>query len=76
MVVALMCNTRYTRCWNGDGLMVGKKLLETATLYVPQGKVEDRLIERMIAAGAIKDRSFNYMLIQAIEEFLEREESE
>jgi len=56
--------------------MVGKKLLETATLYVPQGKVEDRLIERMIAAGAIKDRSFNYMLIQAIEEFLEREESE
>jgi len=53
---------------------MAKKLMQTATIYVPQKKVEERLIERMIAVGAKKDRSFNYVLLKAIEEFLEREE--
>ena len=54
--------------------MAGKELVETATLYVPQGKVKERLIERMIAVGAKKDRSFNYVLVQAVEQYLELEE--
>jgi len=55
---------------------MAKQLMATATLYVPQGKVKERLIERMIAVGAKKDRSFNYVLLKAIEEYLEREESQ
>ncbi len=55
---------------------MAKKLMQTATIYVPQKKVEERLIERMIAVGAKKDRSFNYVLLKAIEEYLEKEESQ
>jgi len=54
---------------------MAKQLMETATLYVPQGKVKERYIERMIAVGAKKDRSFNYVLIEAVKQYLEREEA-
>jgi len=54
---------------------MAKKLMDTATLYVPHGKVKERLIERMIAVSAKKDRSFNYVLIDAVEQYLEREEA-
>ena len=53
---------------------MGKQLMETATLYLPQKKVEERLIERMITVGAKKDRSFNYVLIEAVEQYLKLEE--
>ena len=52
---------------------MAKALIGTATLYVPQGKVKDRLIERMIALGAKKDRSFNFLLVKAVEQYLEKE---
>jgi len=54
---------------------MAKELIGTASLYVPHGKVKERLIERMISVGAKKDRSFNYVLIEAVEEYLEREEA-
>jgi len=54
---------------------MAKKLMETATLYVPHKQVKERLIERMIMVGAKKDRSFNYVLLEAIEQYLEREEA-
>jgi len=54
---------------------MAKELMETATLYVPHKRVEERLVERMITVGAKKDRSFNYVLLEAIKQYLEREEA-
>lgn len=53
---------------------MAKEVMDKASLYVPDKKLDDRLIERCIALGAKRDRSFNYILIRAMEEYLEREE--
>jgi hypothetical protein len=42
--------------------------------YVPQSKREQRPIERLIKLARQRDRSVNYMVVQAILEYVEREE--
>ena len=41
---------------------------------IPQGKLTERPVERLISMGKKRDRSVNYLVVQAILEYLDREE--
>lgn len=43
-------------------------------VYIPQEKLEERPIERLIKLARKRDRSVNYLILKSIMEFLEREE--
>ncbi|MFC2083101.1 hypothetical protein ACFLSG_03585 [Candidatus Bipolaricaulota bacterium] len=51
-----------------------KKLLDKMSIYIPQSKIGQKPVERLIKLGEKKDRSVNYLVVQAILEYLEREE--
>ena len=52
-----------------------KEILDELSLYIPQKKMEEKPIERLIRLGNKKDRSINYMVVEAIPEYLDREEA-
>ena len=54
--------------------MLQKTVMDKLSIYVPQGKQEEKPVERLMALGEKRDRSINYLVVQAILEFLEREE--
>lgn len=54
--------------------MTQKELLDKMSIYIPQRKMAQRPIERLIVLGGERDRSINYLVVQAILEFLDREE--
>ena len=55
--------------------MAKKELLDKMTIYIPHRKLEEEPIKRLIALGEIRDRSINYMVVEAILEYLNREEA-
>jgi len=55
--------------------MAKKEAMDKASISIPRDKVEKRLIERLVAVGGSRDRSANYLIIEAIEQYLEREEA-
>jgi len=50
-----------------------KELLDKISIYVPQKRLEEDLVNRLIKLGSKKDRSVNYLVVEAIAEYLERE---
>lgn len=46
------------------------------TIYVPKGKRESAPVARLNMLAKQQDRSVNYLVVKAIEEFIEREETE
>jgi predicted transcriptional regulator len=54
--------------------MAKKDLLNKLSIYIPQKKMEEKPVERLIRLGNKKDRSINYMVVEAIIEYLKREE--
>ncbi len=54
--------------------MPKKKLMNKLSIYVPQNKVDRRPVERLIRLAEAKDRSVNYLVVEAILEYLKREE--
>ena len=54
--------------------MATKELLDRISLYIPQSKLEKRPIERLIKLCQKVDRSTNYLVVNAIIEYLDREE--
>jgi len=51
-----------------------KRVLHTMSIYIPQDKQKVRPIERLVKLGEKRDRSVNYLVIEAILEYLKREE--
>ena len=51
-----------------------KDIFDKLSIYIPQKKTEEKPVERLIRLGNKKDRSINYMVVEAILEYLEREE--
>ncbi|MDD5264030.1 MAG: hypothetical protein PHU43_04245 [Candidatus Bipolaricaulis sp.] len=51
-----------------------KQLLDKISIYVPKNKMEQRPVERLMKLAEMKDRSVNYLVVEAIIEYLEREE--
>ena len=51
-----------------------KQLLDKISIYVPKSKIEQRPVERLLRLAEAKDRSVNYLVVEAILEFLKKEE--
>lgn len=51
-----------------------KQLMDKISIYVPKGKIDQRPVERLLKLADAKDRSVNYLVVEAILEFLKREE--
>ena len=59
----------------GEGGDVPEKLiLGKMSIYIPQGKQAARPVERLMRLGKKRDRSVNYLVVEAILEYLKREE--
>jgi hypothetical protein len=60
----------------GEGVscVAKKEILDKLSIYVPQKKMEERPVERLIKLGEKRDRSINYLVVDAILQYLEREE--
>lgn len=48
--------------------------MDRISIYVPQNKREHKPLERISKVAQRQDRSLNYVVIQAILEYVEREE--
>jgi len=55
--------------------MVQKEILDKLSIYIPQRKQEEKPVERLIKLGEKYDRSINYMVVDAIIQYLDREEA-
>jgi len=55
--------------------MARKEIMDKPSIYIPQAKMEQKPVERLIKLGAKGDRSVNYLVVQAILQYLEREEA-
>jgi len=53
---------------------VPKQLLDKISIYVPKSKIDQRPVERLMKLAEQNDRSVNYLVVEAILEFLDREE--
>ena len=54
--------------------MAKKEILDKLSIYIPQKKMEEKPVERLIRLGEKRDRSINYLVVNAIIEYLDREE--
>ena len=54
--------------------MVQKTILDKLSIYIPQKQQVEKPLERLMMLGKKKDRSVNYLVVEAIVEYLEREE--
>ena len=52
-----------------------KEILDKLSLDIPQKKMEEKPVERLIRLGNKKDRSINYMAVEAVLQYLQREEN-
>ena len=55
--------------------MAQKELVDKMSIYVPQTKIDQKPVERLIKLGKKRDRSVNYLVVEAILQYLDREES-
>ena len=56
-------------------MMARKQVFDKLSVCVPQSKLEQRPIERLIELGKKRDRSVNYLVIEAVFGYLSREEA-
>jgi len=54
--------------------MAKKEILDKLSIYIPQRKMVDKPVERLIKLGDKVDRSINYLVVEAIIQYLDREE--
>jgi len=54
--------------------MAAKQILDKLSIYIPQKRMAERPVERLIKLSEKKDRSINYLVVEAILEYLRREE--
>jgi len=48
-----------------------KQITTQASLYIPEHRKGDRLLERTIELAIKRDRSVNHLLIQALDQYLD-----
>lgn len=54
--------------------MANKQVLDKISIYVPRKKMAERPVDRLIKLADKKDRSVNYLVVEAILEYVKREE--
>ncbi len=55
--------------------MPRKELVDKLSIYVPKSKSGMQPVERLMKIGLKKDRSINYLVVEAILQYLDREEN-
>jgi hypothetical protein len=55
--------------------MAKKEILDKISIYVPQKKMAEKPVERLIRLSEKRDRSINYLVVDAILQYLKREEN-
>jgi len=53
---------------------VPKEILDKLSIRIPQRKLQEQPMERLIGLGKERDRSINYLVVEAILQYLDREE--
>ncbi len=48
--------------------------VNTLSIYIPKSKMDKRPIERLTKLSKQKERSINYLVVEAILQYLDREE--
>jgi len=54
--------------------MPKKVILDKLSIYIPQGKQDQKPVQRLMKLADKRDRSINYLVVEAILEYLKREE--
>lgn len=54
--------------------MVKKEILDKLSIYIPQPKMAEKPVQRLMKLADKKERSINYLVVEAILEYLDREE--
>jgi len=54
--------------------MAERPVTDKLSIYIPQGRQGERPVQRLIKLGKKRDRSVNYLVVEAILDYLEREE--
>jgi len=54
--------------------MAKKEILDKMSIYIPQSKIDQKPVQRLMRLADKKDRSVNYLVVEAILKYLEREE--
>ena len=55
--------------------MPKKEIFDKLSIYIPQKKIGEKPVERLIKLGEKRDRSINYLVVDAILQYLDREEN-
>lgn len=55
-----------------QGNMVNR--VNTLSIYIPKSKMEKRPVDRLMKLSRSKERSINYLVVEAIIQYLDREE--
>jgi len=55
-------------------VVVRKSEVTTLSIYIPKSKLEKKPIERLDRLAERVDRSINYLVVEAILQYLDREE--
>lgn len=55
--------------------MTRKEIMDKLSIYIPQRTLEVEPVERLINLGKNRDRSVNYLVVEAILQYLDREEN-
>jgi predicted transcriptional regulator len=55
--------------------MARKEIMDKLSIYIPQRRLEAEPVERLVNLGKDRDRSVNYLVVEAILQYLDREEN-
>lgn len=58
----------------GVAIVVRKSEVTTLSIYIPKSKLDRKPIERLDRLAKKLDRSINYLVVEAIVQYLDREE--
>jgi predicted DNA-binding protein len=54
--------------------MPKREITGKLSIYIPKSKMHLRPVERLVALGKRRDRSVNYLVVEAILQYVEKEE--
>jgi hypothetical protein len=66
----------HTMGMKGVRAVAQKQITDKISIYIPQSKMAEEPVEWLIALGEKKDRSINYLVVEAILEYLKKQEKQ
>ncbi len=54
--------------------MVSRQAPDKLSIYIPKSKMAQKPVERLVKLGERLDRSVNYLVVEAILQYLDKEE--